>query len=113
VKINASKDRELMIGFCTDDGFGYYNNFDSFESTYYYCSGPGYLYESGKNRPIDVGVALGDVIDCAADLVNGKFSWSRNNSKFVECGIPTKMKGKVLYLSVLQHCRGDEVDIHL
>jgi hypothetical protein len=62
-----------MIGFCTDGGFGYYNNFDSFESAYYCRSRPGYLYEDGKNEPIDAGVSLGDVTGCAADLVNGKF----------------------------------------
>lgn len=75
-----------MIGFCTKNGLGNTYNHNTLESAYYFCGG--YFYEGGVQRDNFGSSAIGELLECEADLMKGVLRWWKNGDILNECGVP-------------------------
>lgn len=55
----------------------------------------------------------GDTIECEADLEIGLLRWRRNGLILKDLGVPEKMRGKGVYLSLIMTNPGDEVEVSI
>jgi hypothetical protein len=46
-----------------------------------------------------------------ADLASCKLSWWKNGNEIAKCVVPSGMKNKPIYISVLLYNTGDKVDL--
>jgi hypothetical protein len=97
-----------MAGFCTEKGLGNQNA----ESAYYYCSSNGHLFEGLSYRQIGVGIVAGETVECMAELASSKLSWWKKGSKIAECSVPTEMRKKPIFISIMLYETG-RVDLSL
>jgi hypothetical protein len=50
-------------------------------------------------------------VECVADLANFKLSWWKKGNRIAECAVPTGMRNKSIYISILLFETGEEVDL--
>jgi hypothetical protein len=50
-------------------------------------------------------------VECVADLASYKLSWWKKGSRIAECAVPTGMRNKPIYISIILYHTGDEVDL--
>lgn len=76
------------------------------------CYQNGIQYEGGVQKNLSgCGSVDGDVLECVADFLAGRLIWSKKGKVLTECVVPTAMKGRPVYFSVILHWENDVVEI--
>ena len=110
IRINKTKNRDIIVGFCSDAGLGN-SNFMQAEFAHRNCH-TGWIYEGGTVTGYGLpGSVVDDLITCEANLTSGVLRWQVNGSPLYVCAVPPKMKEKTLYLSIIMMHDGDEVEV--
>ena len=112
LRVNKVTNNALMFGFCAEKSFGGKRNFEHPETAYFDCFNR-CLHESGVIRPLNTAPSAGEVVDCIADLASNRLVWSRSGAKLAECAVPSQMRNKPLYFSILLLYKDDEVDLFI
>lgn len=110
IKIIKAKINNMMIGFCTERGFGNVNNFSNNESVYYWCIGR--IYVGGVEKQINLPSTEGEFVTCIVDLKQSHVEWKKNDTTIFESSLPATMDKKSLYLSVILRNIDDEFNLY-
>jgi hypothetical protein len=71
------------------------------------------LWQGGSGKQVGVCTVAEETVECVADLASFKLSWWKKGSQIAECAVPTGMRNKPIYISIILFDSGDEVDLYV